>query len=107
MPAALIGHGISTIYGHRAHSSYDAKSNINHLLGPGRHTHANDFPQFVPYLELDSVLLAGVESQNNRINLGLFILKSEVITVASVSIACYQYRPTRRSPTDFPSGHTS
>nr|GFB88324.1 hypothetical protein [Tanacetum cinerariifolium] len=39
VPAVLIGYGISTINGHGFYSSYDAKSDINHLFGPGRHTH--------------------------------------------------------------------
>jgi len=84
VPAVLIGYGISTINGHGFYSSYDAKSDINHLFGPGRHTHVDDYLQFAPYFELGGVLLAGVESKNDRVNLGLVILKSEVFMLASV-----------------------
>ncbi|MBW3127151.1 phosphatase PAP2 family protein [Hymenobacter profundi] len=109
VPAVLIGYGISTIHGHGFYSSYDAKSDINHLFGPGRHTHVDDFLQFAPYLELGGVLLAGVESRNDRVNLGLVILKSELIMVSSVFIVKYATNIDRPdgTPTAFPSGHTA
>lgn len=109
VPAVLIGYGISTIHGHGFYSSYDAKSDINHLFGPGRHTHADDFLQFAPYLELGGVLLAGVESKNDRVNLGLVILKSEAIMLSSVFVTKYATNIDRPdgTPTAFPSGHTA
>lgn len=109
VPAVLIGYGISTIHGHGFYSSYDAKSDINHLFGPGRHTHVDDYLQFAPYLELGGVLLAGVKSRNDRVNLGLVILKSELIMATSVYIVKYVTNIDRPdgTPTAFPSGHTA
>ncbi len=109
VPAVLIGYGISTINDHGFYSSYDAKKDINHLFGPGRHTHVDDFLQFAPYFELGGVLLAGVESHNDRVNLGLVILKSEAIMLTSVytvKVLTNIDRPDG-SPTAFPSGHTA
>ena len=109
VPAVLIGYGISTINGHGFYSSYDAKSDINHLFGPGRHTHVDDYLQFAPYFELGGVLLAGVESKNDRVNLGLVILKSEVFMLASVFAVKNLTNITRPdgTATAFPSGHTA
>ena len=109
VPAVLIGYGVSTINDHGFYSSYDAKKDINHLFGPGRHTHVDDFLQFAPYFELGGVLLAGVESHNDRVNLGLVILKSEAIMLTSVytvKVLTNIDRPDG-SPTAFPSGHTA
>ena len=109
VPAVLIGYGISTINGHGFYSSYDAKSDINHLFGPGRHTHIDDYLQFAPYFELGGVLLAGVESRNDRVNLGLVILKSEAFMLASVFAVKNLTNIDRPdgTPTAFPSGHTA
>ena len=110
VPVALIGYGISTINGHGFYSSYDAKSDINHLFGAGRHTHVDDFLQFAPYFELGGVLLAGVESRNDRVNLALVILKSEAIMLSSVYIVktlTQIERPDGSNNLSFPSGHTA
>ena len=109
VPVALIGYGISTINGHGFYSSYDARNDINHVFGPGRHTHVDDFLQFAPYFELGGVLLAGMESHNDRVNLGLVILKSEAIMLTSVyavKVLTNIDRPDG-TPTAFPSGHTA
>ena len=110
VPAVLIGYGISTIHGHGLYSSYDAKSDLNHLFGAGRHTHVDDYLQFAPYLELGAVLLAGVESKNDRLNLSLVILKSEAFMLASVFSVKHLTNITRPDGSDsfsFPSGHTA
>ncbi len=110
VPAVLIGYGISTINGHGFYSSYDAKSDINHLFGPGRHTHVDDFLEFAPYFELGGVLLAGVESRNDRTNLALVILKSEAIMLSSVFVTksfTKIERPDGSNNQSFPSGHTA
>ncbi len=110
VPVLLIGYGISTINGHGFYSSYDVKSDINHLFGPGRHTHVDDFLQFAPYFELGGVLLAGVESHNDRINLALVILKSEAIMLSSVFVVKTLtdiQRPDGSDRRSFPSGHTA
>ena len=109
VPAVLIGYGISTINGHGFYSSYDVRNDINHVFGPGRHTHVDDFLQFAPYFELGGVLLAGIESRDDRVNLGLVILKSEAIMLASVytvKVLTNIDRPDG-TPTAFPSGHTA
>ena len=109
VPAVLIGYGISTINGHGFYSSYDARRDLNNAFGPGRHTHVDDYLQFAPYLELGGVLLAGVESRNDRVNLGLVILKSEAIMLASVFAVKNLTNIDRPdgTPTAFPSGHTA
>lgn len=109
VPVALISYGISTINGHGIYSSYDARNDINHIFGPGRHTHVDDLLQFAPYFELGGVLLAGIESRDDRVNLGLVILKSEAIMLASVysvKVLTNIDRPDG-TPTAFPSGHTA
>jgi len=80
----LIGYGISTMSGHGFYSSNDARNNINHVFGPGHHTRVNDFLQLAPYFELGKVLLAGIKSHDDQLTMGLIILKSEAITLASV-----------------------
>jgi len=109
VPAVLIGYGISTINGNGFYSSYDARNDINHLFGPGRHTYVDNYLQFAPYLELGGVLLAGVESRNDRVNLGLVILKSEAFMLASVFAVKNLTNITRPdgTATAFPSGHTA
>ena len=110
IPAVLIAYGASTINGHGLYSSYSVKSDINHLFGPGRHTHVDDFLQYAPYLELGGVLLAGVESRNDRLNLGLVILKSEIIMLGSVFAVkklTHVTRPDGADDLSFPSGHTA
>jgi membrane-associated phospholipid phosphatase len=110
VPAVFIAYGASTINGHGLYSSYSVKSDINHLFGPGRHTHVDDYLQFAPYLELGGVLLAGVESRNDRLNLGLVIVKSEVLMLSSVFVVKHLTAITRPDGSDnfsFPSGHTA
>ena len=109
VPAVLIGYGISTINGHGLYSSYDARNDINRIFGPGRHTRVDDFLQFAPYFELGGVLLAGVESRDDRLNLGLVILKSEAIMLTSVYTvkALTSIDRPDGTPNAFPSGHTA
>ena len=110
VPAVLIGYGISTINGHGLYSSYNVRNDIHHLFGPGRHTHVDDFLQFAPYFELGGVLLAGVETRNDRLNLGLVILKSEAIMLSSVFLVktlTHVERPDGADNLSFPSGHTA
>ena len=84
VPVALIAYGASTINGHELYSSYDVANDTHHLFGAGRHTHVDDFLRFAPYLKLGGVLLVGVGTHNDRVNLGLIVLKSEAIMLASV-----------------------
>ena len=109
VPAVLIGYGVSTINGHGFYSSYAARTDINHLFGPGRHTHVDDLLQWAPYLELGGVLLAGVESRDDRLNLALVLVKSEALMLASVYAVKHTTLITRPdgTPTAFPSGHTA
>ena len=110
VPAVLIGYGISTINGNGIYSSYDARNDINRAFGPGPHTRVDDYLQFAPYFELGGVLLAGVESRNDRVNLGLVILKGEAIMLASVFTVkrlTKIERPNGGASTAFPSGHTA
>ena len=109
IPAVLIGYGASTINGNGFYSSYDARNDVNRVFGPGRHTYIDDYLQWAPYLELGGVLLAGGESRNDRLNLGLVILKGEAIMFASV-VALKRLTLIERpdgSAHAFPSGHTA
>jgi hypothetical protein len=109
VPAVLIGYGASTIYGHGLYSSYSVKADVRHLFGDYRN-HVDDYLQWAPYLEIPVVLLAGVESRDDRVNLGLVILKSEAIMLASVyavKTLTHIERPDGSNDNSFPSGHTA
>jgi len=109
IPAVLIGYGVSTINGNGFYSSYDAKRDIRNAFGDYRN-HIDDFLQWAPYLEIPVVLLAGVESHNDRLNLGLVIIKSELIMLSSVYIVKTLTgikRPDDSNSLSFPSGHTA
>jgi hypothetical protein len=109
VPAALIGYGASTINGHGFYSSYDAKADIRRAFGDYRN-HIDDYLQWAPYLEVGGVLLAGVESRDDRLNLALIVLKSEAIMLSSVYIIktlAGVERPDGSDNLSFPSGHTA
>ena len=109
VPAVLIGYGISTINNHGFYSSYDAKKDIRNVFGTYRN-HIDNYLQFAPYLEIGGVLLAGVESRNDQVNLGLLVLKSELIMLSSVYIVktlTAIQRPDSSANNSFPSGHTA
>ncbi len=109
VPALLIGYGATTINGHGLYSSYDVHNDVRHVFG-GYRSHIDDFLQWAPYLEIPAVLLAGVESKNDRVNLGLILLKSEAIMLGSVYIVktlTQVERPDGSNNLSFPSGHTA
>ena len=109
VPALLIGYGASTINGNGLYSSYDVHNDVRHLFG-GYRSHIDDFLQWAPYLEIPAVLLAGVESHNDRVNLGLVLVKSELIMLGSVYIVktlTQVERPDGSNNLSFPSGHTA
>ncbi len=109
VPALLIGYGASTIYANGFYSSYDAKRDIRREFGSYRN-HVDDYLQYAPYLEIPAVLLAGVQSRNDRLNLGLVIAKSELIMLASVYAIkklSHIQRPDSSDYRSFPSGHTA
>ena len=109
VPAILIGYGVSTINDHGFYSSYDAKKDVRNLFGNYRN-HIDNYLQFAPYLEVGGVLLAGIESRDDRVNLGLLVLKSELIMLSSVyvvkTLTAIQ-RPDDSANNSFPSGHTA
>lgn len=109
VPAVLIGYGASTIYSNGLYSSYQAKRAIRSEFGPYRN-HIDDYLQWAPYLEIPVVLLAGVESRNDRLNLALVVAKSEIIMLGSVYIVktlSNIQRPDSSDHLSFPSGHTA
>ena len=109
VPVVLIGYGISTIHSNGFYSSYDAKRDIRTQFGSYRN-HVDDLLQFAPYLEIPAVLLAGVESKNDRLNLALVIVKSEAImlsTVYAIKTLTHIQRPDSSDNLSFPSGHTA
>ena len=109
VPAVLISYGISVVDGHGFYSSYDAKRDIQRNF-PGFENHLDDYLQWSPYAELGAVLAFGVASRNDRINLGLILLKSEALMLGSVYIiktATQHERPDGSNNLSFPSGHTA
>ncbi len=109
VPALLIGYGASTINGNGLYSSYDVRNDIRNVFG-GYRNHIDDYLQWAPYLEIPAVLLAGVESHDDRLNLGLVVLKSEVIMLSSVYLVkmlTQVERPDGSTTLSFPSGHTA
>ena len=109
VPALLIGYWASTINGNGLYSSYDVRNDVRHVFGNYRN-HIDDFLQWAPYLEIPAVLLAGVESHDDRVNLGLILLKSEAIMLGSVYIVktlTHVERPDGSDNLSFPSGHTA
>ena len=109
VPAVLIGYGASTIYGSGLYSSYDAKRDIRRAFGTYR-SHIDDYLQWAPYLEIPGVLLAGVDSRNDRLNLALVVVKSELIMLGSVYVVktlSQIQRPDSSNHLSFPSGHTA
>ncbi|ALW86187.1 hypothetical protein AUC43_14460 [Hymenobacter sedentarius] len=109
VPAVLIGYGASTINGHGFYSSYDAQKDIRHTFGSYRN-HIDNYLQFAPYFEIGAVLLAGVDSRDDRLNLALVLVKSEAImltTVYAIKTLTAIERPDGSNHLSFPSGHTA
>lgn len=109
VPAVLIGYGASTINGNGFYSSYQAKKDIRGTFGTYRN-HIDNYLQFAPYLEVGGVLLAGVESRDDRVNLALIVVKSELIMLTSVYLVKTLtgiQRPDSSDRLSFPSGHTA
>ena len=109
VPALLIGYGASTINSNGFYSSYHAKRDTRSTFGTYRN-HIDDYLQWAPYLEIPAVLLAGVESHNDRLNLALVVVKSEIIMLGAVYIVkelTHIQRPDSSDYRSFPSGHTA
>ena len=109
VPALMITYGATCINGNGLYSSYQANRDI-HKLFPTFRTRADDILIIAPYLELGGVLLAGVESKNDNINIGLVVLKSELIMLSSTFIVkslTKIRRPDNSDMLSFPSGHTA
>ncbi|WP_303312100.1 phosphatase PAP2 family protein [Hymenobacter sp. BT730] len=109
IPALLIGYGLTTINGNGLYSSYDAQRDL-HRQFPNFHTHVDDYLVLAPYLELAATTLAGVESHNDRLNMALVVIKSELIFGAAVMALKYTThirRPDGSNMQSFPSGHTA
>lgn len=109
VPAVLIGYGAYTFNGGGFYTNQDANRDI-HRLFPTYRTHLDNYLQFIPYLEIGAVALAGVESRNDRVNIGLVVLKSELIMLSSVYLVkaiSHEERPDGSDNLSFPSGHTA
>ena len=109
VPALLIGYGAYTFNGGGFYTNQEANRDIRRVF-PTFRTRADDILIFVPYLELGAVLLAGVESRDDRLNMGLVLLKSELIMLSTVFAVKNLSRETRPDGSDnlsFPSGHTA
>ncbi|GAB3242731.1 hypothetical protein GCM10027346_39050 [Hymenobacter seoulensis] len=109
VPALLIGYGAYTFNGGGFYTNQEANRDI-HKVFPTFRTRADDILLFAPYLELGAVLLAGVESRDDRLNMGLVLLKSELImltTVFAVKNLSQETRPDGSDNLSFPSGHTA
>jgi len=109
VPAALIGYGISVYDDHGFYSSQQARADIQRHFPDFNH-HLDDYLQYAPYLELGAVLAFGVEGRNDRRNLALLLVKSELLMAGTVEItkrATHQLRPDGSDYRSFPSGHTA
>ncbi|WP_170934692.1 phosphatase PAP2 family protein [Hymenobacter gelipurpurascens] len=109
MPAVLIGYGAYTFNGGGFYTNQQANRDI-HRLFPTYRTKLDNILIMAPYAELGLVALAGVESKNDRINVGLVILKSEIMMLTTVYAVKNLTRETRPDGSDnlsFPSGHTA
>ncbi|GAB3308630.1 phosphatase PAP2 family protein [Hymenobacter tenuis] len=109
VPAMLIGYGAYTFNGGGFYTNQQANRDI-HRVFPTFRTRADDLLIFAPYLELGAVLFSGVESHNDRLNMGLVVLKSELIMLSTTYAVKFLSRETRPDGSDnlsFPSGHTA
>ncbi|GAA4002092.1 hypothetical protein GCM10022408_11790 [Hymenobacter fastidiosus] len=109
VPALLIGYGAYTFDGGGFYTNQNANRDI-HRLFPTYRTKIDNFLIIAPYLELGAVALAGVESRDDRLNMGLVILKSELLMLSTVYAVKHLTRETRPDGSDnlsFPSGHTA
>ncbi|UOQ78560.1 phosphatase PAP2 family protein [Hymenobacter sp. 5516J-16] len=109
VPALLIGYGAYTSNGGGFYTNQEANRDI-HKLFPTFRTSLDDILIFVPYAELGLVALSGVESKNDQLNVGLVVLKSELIMLTTVFAVKNLSRKTRPDGSDqlsFPSGHTA
>ncbi|GGG29129.1 hypothetical protein GCM10011378_02240 [Hymenobacter glacieicola] len=109
VPALLIGYGAYTFDGGGFYTNQEANRDI-HKLFPTFRTRLDDILILAPYAELGLVALSGVESRNDRINVGLVVLKSELIMLTTVFAVKHLSRETRPDGSDklsFPSGHTA
>ncbi|MBC6989923.1 phosphatase PAP2 family protein [Hymenobacter sp. BT491] len=109
VPAVLITYGALHVNSHGFYTNTQANRDI-HKLFPTYRTSLDNYLLVAPYLELGAVLLAGVESRDDNVNIGLVILKSELIMAASTFTVKYLVRERRPDGSDnlsFPSGHTA
>ncbi|WP_167856441.1 phosphatase PAP2 family protein [Hymenobacter metallicola] len=109
VPMLLIGCGVAAVGSHSAVGNYTIRQMIAHTL-PGFRTHADDYLQYAPYLELGATALLGIQSRNDRINTLLVITKSELLMCAGVTTVKYTtriWRPDGSAQNSFPSGHTA
>ncbi|RSK45861.1 phosphatase PAP2 family protein [Hymenobacter perfusus] len=109
VPAVLIGYGAYTFNGGGFYTNQQANRDI-HRVFPTFRTRADDLLLFAPYLELGAVLFSGVESRDDRLNIGLVVLKSELImfsTTYAVKFLSKETRPDGSDNLSFPSGHTA
>lgn len=109
VPALLIGYGAYTANGGGFYTNQEANRDIRRLF-PTYRTKLDDVLLVVPYLELGAAALAGVESRNDRLNVGLVVLKSELFmlaTVIAVKNLTRKPRPDGSDNLSFPSGHTA
>lgn len=109
IPAVLITYGSLHANNRGFYTNSDANYDI-HQFFPTFRTRADDILLVAPYLELGAVLLAGVESRDDRLNIGLVVLKSEDIMLASTFAVKYlvaEERPDKSDKLSFPSGHTA
>ncbi len=108
VPAVFIGFGLSTIHRHGIFSSEELNADIQAHFSRFRTTVDNYF-QFLPYLVLVALVLAGVKIRSDRLNVGWLVLKSEAIMLViafSLKYATNIDRPNGDYYA-FPSGHTA
>ena len=109
VPAVLITYGALHVNNRGFYTNSEANRDI-HKLFPTFRTSLDNYLILAPYLELGAVLLAGVDSRDDRLNIALVVLKSEAIMLASTYAVKYlvrEERPDGSNRLSFPSGHTA
>ncbi|UOQ73739.1 phosphatase PAP2 family protein [Hymenobacter cellulosilyticus] len=109
VPLVLISAGIACLDNHSGMGNNALRTQIQAHF-PGFHTTADNYLQYMPYLELGTATLFGIQSHDDRLNTLLLIAKSELLmsaTVTAVKYSTHMLRPDASAHNSFPSGHTA
>lgn len=108
-PAALVGLGAILIK-NPVYDRFDFHSDLRSVFPNFRGSEIDDFLIYSPYVELVALNLVKIRCENDFLNTGLIILKSEIINLTLTFGLKYLTAIERPNGQDFrawPSGHTS